>query len=168
MLESKVNDPSSKIAGVMGINKAGDIQYVFMPTSVPKALNNCASVVLGNSTDISNEPALVYFVMLDLGFTSVIKTFVEIPDELRPQEHLPKKFFKGTNWETAKVPLGLVCLPVIAPTFFGMKTMKTSIYNLDFEDKLGSLSNKHLQWAKLIKENVSQQENDGRDDDKII
>ncbi len=59
-LESSIVDASNKIAGVMGINKAGDLQYVFMPVIVPKALENNATVVLGNSTDVNSEPALVY------------------------------------------------------------------------------------------------------------
>jgi hypothetical protein len=80
----------------MGINKAGDLQYVFMPVIVPKALGNNATVVLGNSTDINSEPALLYLDMSDLGLTSVIKTFTKIPDDIRPKEHLPSKFVRGT------------------------------------------------------------------------
>ncbi len=72
-LESSIVDASNKIAGVMGINKAGDLQYVFMPVIVPKALGNNATVVLGNSTDINSEPALVYLNMSNLGLTSVIE-----------------------------------------------------------------------------------------------
>ena len=55
-LESFIGNPSNKIAGILGINKAGDLQYIIMPTTVPEALG-VASVVLGNSTDASSEPA---------------------------------------------------------------------------------------------------------------
>jgi hypothetical protein len=85
-LESSIVDASNKIADLMGINKAGDLQYVFMPVIVPKALRNNATVVLGNSTDINSEPALVYLDMSNLGLTSMIETFTEIPDDIRPKE----------------------------------------------------------------------------------
>jgi len=97
-LESHINDPSKKIAGILGINKAGDLQHIFMPTIVPKAIGN-ASAVLGNSMDASSEPAFVYLDISDLGYTSVIE---------------------------------------------------------------------HLAWAKLVKENITQQENDGQDYEKIL
>jgi hypothetical protein len=115
-LESSITDDSSKIASFMGINKAGDLKYIFMPTVVLNALRN-ATVLLGNSTDVSSEPSLVFVDASDLGFTSVIKTFTKIPDNIRPEEHLPSKFIKGTSWENAKVPLGLACFPIFAPIF---------------------------------------------------
>ncbi len=167
-LELSIVDASNKIAGLMGINKAVDLQYVFMPVIVPKALGNNATVVLGNSTDINSEPALVYLDMSDLGLTSMIKTFTKIPDDICPKEHLPSKFIRGTIWETTKVPLGLACIPIIAPIFFGMHAFKASVYDSNFDNKLALLSAKHLQWAKLIKENVNQQENNDKDYDKIL
>jgi hypothetical protein len=84
-LESSIVDASNKIAGLMGINKAGDLQYVFMPVIVPKALGNNAAVVLGDSTDINSEPTLVYLDMSNLGLTSVIETITEIPDDICPE-----------------------------------------------------------------------------------
>jgi hypothetical protein len=101
--------------------------------------------------------------MSNLGLTSVIKTFTEIPDDIRPKEHLPSKFVRGTIWETVKVPLGLACIPIITPIYFGMHAVKASVYDSNFNIKLALLSAKHLQWAKLIKENVNQQENNDKD-----
>jgi hypothetical protein len=167
-LESSIVDASSKIAGLMSINKAGDLQYVFMLVIVPKALGNNATVMLGNSTDVNSERALVYLDMSDLGLPSVIETFTEIPVDICPEEQLPSKFVKGTSWETTKVPLGIACIPIFAPIFFGMHAVKTSVYDSDFDDKLASLSAKHLQWAKLIKESVNQQENNDKNYDKIL
>jgi hypothetical protein len=60
------------------------------------------------------------------------------------------------TWETALVELGLVSFPMVAPIFFGMHSVEASIYDTDFEDKLGLLSTKHLHWAKLIKEHIHQ------------
>jgi hypothetical protein len=167
-LKSSIVDASNKIAGLMGINKAGDLQYVFMPVIVPKALGNNATVILGNSTDINSESALVYLDMLDLGLTSVIKTFTKIPDDIHPEEHLPSKFVRGTIWETAKMPLGLACIPIIVPICFGMHAVEASVYDSDFDNKLALLSAKHLQWVKLMEENVNQQENNDKDYDKIL
>jgi hypothetical protein len=139
-----------------------------MPIIVPKALGNNAMVVLGNSTDVNSEPALIYLNMSDLGFTSVIKTFTKIPEDIHPKEHLPSKFVRSATWETAKVPLGLACIPIITPVFFGLHAVQASVYKSNFDDKLGLLSAKHLQWEKLIKVNVNQQENDNKDHDKIL
>jgi hypothetical protein len=134
---------------------------------VPKALGD-ASVVLGNSTDASSKPAFVYLDMSDLGYTSVIETHALIPREICPEESLPTKYLKGTTWETAKVPLGLACVPIVAPVFFGMRFVEANIHDSDFEEKLALLSPTHLAWAKLVKENINQQENDGKDYDKIL
>ena len=166
-LESHINDPSKKIAGILGINKTGDLQHIFMPTIVPKAIGN-ASAVLGNSMDASSEPAFVYLDISDLGYTSVIETYTLIPCEIRPDEPLPAKFLKGTVWEAAKVPLGLACILVAVPIFFGMPAVETNIHDSDFEEKLAQLSPTHLAWAKLVKENITQQENDGQDYEKIL
>ncbi len=49
-----------------------------------------------------------------------------------------------------------------------MHAVEASVYDFDFNDKLALLSAKHLQWAKLIKESVNQQENNDKDYDKIL
>ncbi len=166
-MESHIDDPSKKIAGILGINKTGDLQHIFMLTIVPKAIGN-ASAVLGNFMDASSEPAFVYLDISDLGYTSVIETYALIPREILPEEPLPAKFLKGTVWEAAKVPLGLACILVAVPIFFGMPVVETNIHDSDFEEKLAQLSPTHLAWAKLVKENITQQENDGQDYKKIL
>ena len=98
----------------------------------------------------------------------MIKTYALIPCKICPEEQLPTKYLKSTTWETAKVPLGLVCIPIIAPVFFGMPFVEANIHDSDFNEKLALLSPTHLAWAKLVKENINQQENDGKDYDKII
>ena len=105
-LDSFIGNLSNNIAGIYGINKAGDLQYIIMPTIVPEALG-VALNVLGNSTDASSEPAFVYLDMSNLGYTSVIKTYALIPCKICPDEQLPTKYLKSTTWETVKVPLGL-------------------------------------------------------------
>ena len=142
-LESFIGNPSNKIASILGINKAGDWQYIIMPTIVPKALG-AALVVIGNSTDASSKPAFVYLDMSNLGYTSVIETHALIPREICPEEQLPTKYLNSTTWETAKVPLVLVCVPIIAPVFFGMPFIEANIHDSDFDEKLALLSPTHL------------------------
>ena len=74
-LESSIDDPSNKIASVMGINKAGDITYLIMPTVVPNALGEI-SAILGNNFDASNEPSLVFIDTSDFIFSTVIEKYV--------------------------------------------------------------------------------------------
>jgi hypothetical protein len=69
----------------LGINKAGDLQYIIMPKIVPKALG-VALVVLGNSINVSSKPAFIYLDMSDLGYTSMIKTHTLIPCKIFPDE----------------------------------------------------------------------------------
>jgi len=44
-----------------------------------------------------------------------------------------------------------------------MPFVEANIHDLDFDAKLALLSPTHLAWAKLVKENINQQENDGKD-----
>jgi len=127
VLESSITDPSNKIAGVMGINKAGDITYLIMPTVVPNALGE-TSAILGNNFDASNEPSLVFIDTSDFRFSTVIEKFANIPNEIRPDEPLPSKFLRGTSWESATAELGLTRFPMIAPILFGMRTVEAFIH----------------------------------------
>ena len=76
-LESSIIDASNRITGLIGINKAGDLQYIFMPIFIPSALGN-ATVIIGNSNDWKSEPSFVYVNATGFGFISVIKTYSEI------------------------------------------------------------------------------------------
>jgi len=120
--------------------------------------------------DASSVPAFVYLDISDLRYTSVIETHALIPREIRPEEPLPTKFLKGTVWEAAKVPLGLACIlvAVAVPIFLGMPAVEANIHDSDFEETLALLSPKHLAWAKLVKENITQQENDGQNYEQIL
>ena len=149
-LEESIADASNKIAGVMGINKAGDITHLFMPIIVKKALGE-ASVILGNSSDTSNEPSFVFIDTSDFGFTTVVEKYSDIPAEIRPEEPLPSKFFRSTSFESATTDLGITRFPMLAPILFGMGAVEASVHDTDFEDKVGALSPKHAVWAKTNK-----------------
>ena len=73
-LESIIIDASSKISGLMGINKAGDLQYIFMPIFIPHALGN-EMVIIGNSNNWKSGPSIVYVDATNFGFISVIETY---------------------------------------------------------------------------------------------
>ena len=47
--ERELSASSPKLAAIMGINKAGDIQYLFMPTIIPKAFtgDDDSSAIIG-------------------------------------------------------------------------------------------------------------------------
>ena len=57
---------------------------------------------------------------------------------------------------------------MIAPIFFQQKTVTCSIHNANFEELLGEISPTHLCWAQLMKEQVTQEENDGGNLDQIV
>jgi hypothetical protein len=78
-LETSNADPSNKIAGVMGINKAGDITHLIMPIIVPNALGESLAIP-GNNFDASNKPSLVFIDTLDVGFITVIEKYSNIPN----------------------------------------------------------------------------------------
>ncbi len=166
--EANIAKEGSSIASIMGINKAGDLQSLFMPKIVPQAFLDDGAAIIGNSTDSHSEPSFVFTNTSDLGLVAVIENFLDIPNEIRPEEHLSSKFLKSTSWDKAKVPLGLTLVPIIAPIYFGQKHIEININDANFEDKLESFSPKHLQWEKLIKEHLNQQENDVKDVDTII
>jgi hypothetical protein len=117
---------------------------------------------------LHSELCFIFTDISDLGSVAVIENLSDIPNKICPKEHLSPKFLKSTSWEKAKVPLGLALVPIIAPIYFGQKHIEININDTDFENKLESFSPKHLQWAKLIKEHMQQQENDGKDVDTII
>jgi hypothetical protein len=166
--EANIAKEGSSIAGIMGINKAGDLQSFFMPKIVPRAFSDDDAAIIGNSTDLHSKPCFIFTDTSDLGLVAVIENLSDIPNEICPKEHLSSKFLKSTSWDKAKVPLGLALVPIIAPIYFGQKHIEININDANFEDKLESFSPKHLQWEKLIKEHMQQEENDGKDVDTII
>jgi hypothetical protein len=52
---------SPTLAAIMGINKAGDIQYLFTPTIIPKAFaGDEASAIIGNVNDSHSKPSFIH------------------------------------------------------------------------------------------------------------
>ena len=160
---------SGTVAAIIGLNKMGDLQTIFSPIVIQNAFNNGQhSAIIGNSSNKSNEPAFIYTDASDIGSIMVVMTYDDIPPELRPGEPLSSRFIADTCWATAKVKLGMVQSPMFAPIFFGQKAVETSVHDADFEDKMAEISPLHLQWAKLMQECLTQEENDTRDIDAVI
>ena len=57
------------LAAIMGINKAGDIQYLFMPTIIPKAFasDDYSSAIIGNTNNSHSKPSFIHTDTTDLG-----------------------------------------------------------------------------------------------------
>jgi hypothetical protein len=62
----------------------------------------------------------------------------------------------------------MVQLPMFAPLFFGQKTIKSSMHDADFEDKMAEISPLHLRWAQLMQERLTQEENDICNIDAVV
>ncbi len=92
--ERELSVISPTLAAIMGINKAGDIQYLFMPTIIPNAFagDDDASAIIGNANDSHSKPSFIHTDTTDLGSVYVIDTYTIIPDEIRPDEPLLSKF----------------------------------------------------------------------------
>jgi hypothetical protein len=49
------------LAAIMGITKAGDIHYLFMPTIIPKAfVGDEASTIIGNVTNSHSKTSFIH------------------------------------------------------------------------------------------------------------
>jgi hypothetical protein len=72
----------------MGINKAGDLQSLFMPKIVPQAFSDNGAAIINNSTDLHSKPFFVFTDTSDLGSVVVIEIFSNVPNKVCPQEHL--------------------------------------------------------------------------------
>ncbi len=114
------------------------------------------------------EPAFVYTDAGDIGSFLTVATYTDIPLDLRAEEHLSARILVETVWASAKVLLGMVSMPMVAPLFFGQKTIESSVHDSDFEDQLRNISPIHHQWAQLIKERLTQEENNSEDLELVI
>jgi hypothetical protein len=132
------------IGAIIGIDKMGDLQTIYSPIIIPNAFSSRASGIIGNSNNKNSEPAFVYTDASDIGLIMVVQTYNDISLKLLPEEHLSARIVADTSWATAKVKLGMVQLPMLAPVFFGQNTVVCSVHDADLEDQLGEISNAHL------------------------
>ena len=141
---------SGTIGAIVSINKMGDIQTIYSPIVIPNAFASGNAAIIGNSSDLHTEPAFIYTDAGDIGSILTMATYTDIALNLRPEEHLSSRIVAETAWASAKVELGVVSMPMVAPLFFGQKTVESSVHDSDFEDQLRYISPTHHQWAQLI------------------
>ncbi len=55
----------------------------------------------------------------------------------------------------------MTLIPTVMPIFLGQQLIKGCIHDANFDNKMEFILPIHLKWAKLFKEHVAQQENDG-------
>ncbi len=158
MFKRFIPNNSSKIAGIMGINKAGDIQSLYMPIIVPKAFADeaDASAIIGNVFDVHSEPSLIFTNASDIGSATVIETFADVLGKSCPKESLQSRFLVDTTWAKAMVTVKMVVFPTIAPILGGQTPIQGCIHDTNFEEKMESISPIYLKWAKLTKEHITQ------------
>jgi len=132
-----------------------DIQTIYSPIVIPNAFASGNAAIIGNSSDLNTEPAFIYTDAGDIGSILTVSTYTDIPLNLHPEEHLSSRIVAETAWASAKVELGVVSMPMVAPLFFGQKTVESSVHDSDFEDQLRYISPTHHQWAQLIKEHLT-------------
>jgi hypothetical protein len=103
----------------MGINRAEDVQYLYMPIIIIKAFGttnvNASVANIGNLSDAHNEPSFIYTDSSDLGSAFVINTLSSIPKEIRPEEALSDNFLTNTSWAKATMPIGMAKFPTTTP-----------------------------------------------------
>ena len=106
------------LAAIMGINKAGDIQYLFVPTINKKAFaGDKASAIVGTTNDSHSKPSFIHTDNTDIESVYVIDTYEVILDEIRPAEALPSKILADTSYAKATVPIGMALIPNVMPIF---------------------------------------------------
>jgi hypothetical protein len=87
---------SGTIGAIIGINKMDDFQTIYSPIIIPNAFPSGASAIINNSSNRHMEPTFVYADASDIGLIMVIVTYINIPLELCPEEHLSVRIASDT------------------------------------------------------------------------
>jgi hypothetical protein len=161
----RINNDNTYIAALVGINRSGGIQNIYKPIPV-KDNNEKTIAIIGNGSQFKSNPSFVYINSAGLSSVYLLEKLSEIPSEIRPPNPLPKTYLSSTAWEDA-TDVGICLIPILAPIFFGQQTIKGSVSDEDFVDKMAAISAKHSKWADLMKEVFSQLKENEIDIDKI-
>jgi len=145
----KIKDGDTFVAALLGINRSGDIPMYKPIPIVDEHGTNVA--IVGNSSQWKSNPSFSYVDDSNVGSIILIEKLENIPLEIRPSESLPKPYVASTTWsESNNVAVCLV--PILAPIFFGQKSIEGSVFDDDFVDKMKAISKKHGKWADLMVE----------------
>jgi hypothetical protein len=107
------------IGAIISINKMGDLQTIYSPIIISNAFVSGSSAIIGNTSNKHTEPSFVYSDASDMGSIMIVVTYDDIPLEVRPEEHLSLRTVADTSWASAKVKLGMLQSPMLAPIFLG-------------------------------------------------
>ncbi len=121
-LKAQLSENLNKIAALMGIDRVGDVQYLYMPIIIPRAFGttdkNASAAIIGNMSDAHSKPSFIYMDSSEFGSAFVIETLSSIPEEIFPKVALSNKFLADTSWSKATMPIGMATFPTIVPIFF--------------------------------------------------
>jgi len=159
----KIKDDDTFVAALLGINRSGDIQTMYKPIPVVDE-NRTTVAIVGNSSQWKSNPSYSYVDATNVGSIILIEKLENIPLEIRSLESLPKPYVASTTWSESN-NIAVCLVPILAPIFFGQKSMEGFVFDDDFVDKMKAISEKHGKWANRV---YNQQEESASDLDKII
>jgi hypothetical protein len=100
-LEAQLSENPNKIAALMGINRGGGVQYLYMPIIIPRAFGttdkNASAAIIGNMSAAHSKPSFIYTDSSEFNLAFVIKTFSSISEEICPEVALSDKFLANTS-----------------------------------------------------------------------
>ncbi len=129
--------------------------------------NGKTVAIVGNCSQWKSNPSFSYVDATNVGSIILIGKLKNIPLEIRPSESLPKPYVVSTTWSESN-NIAVCLVPILAPIFFGQKSIEGSVFDDDFVDKMKAISEKHDKWANLMVKFYNQQEESASDLDKII
>ena len=162
----KIKDGDTFITALIGINRSGDIQTIYKPIPVVNDDGKIIAIV-GNGSQWKSTPSFSYIDASNIGLVILIEKMENIPLEIRPLESLPKPCIASTTWSGSN-NIAVCLIPILAPIFFSQKSIKGSVFDDDFVDKMKAISKKHGKWADLMVEFYNQQEESASDLEKSL
>jgi len=120
--------------------------------------NGTTVVTVGNSSQWKSNPSFSYVDASNVGSIILIEKL---------EKSLPKPYVASTTWsESNNIAVCLVY--ILAPIFFGQKSIEGSVFDDDFVDEMKVISKKHGKWADLMVEFYNQQEESASDLEKSL
>jgi hypothetical protein len=123
----KIKDDDTFITALLQINHFGDIQTIFKPVPVDGRDGNIIAIV-GNYSQWKSSPGFSYVDASSLGLIILIEKLENTPLKICRLEPLPKTHVASTTWAIAN-NVGLCLVPILAPIFFGQKSIECSIFD---------------------------------------
>jgi hypothetical protein len=162
----KIKNDNTFIMALLGINRSGDVQTIYKPVPVVDGEGNITAII-GNNRQWKSSPGFSCVDASSLGSIILNKKLENIPLKICPSEPLPKTHVASTTWAKTN-NVGLCLVPILAPIFFGQKSIEGSVFDDNFVDKISSITKKHGKWADLMVEFYNQRKESVSDVDNIV